>query len=247
MANLPVMQDDRVHWNGQPVAVVLAETQEQADHAATLIAVDLRAPSRPVSTSTPPRPRRSRPEHILGEPAAIEVGDAEAALRGGPPPGRPDLPHPAPQPQRHRAARGHRRVGRRRPLDRARRDAGAARHPGDARRRVRARRGPGARDARRSSAAASAARCSVEPPDPGHRGGEARRPAGAAGAVARGRVSGPTGGRTTTEQRVALAARADGSGLAALIHTGVAARQPHNDCPEQFTFPARHLYAARMP
>ena len=30
---LPVMQDDRIHWNGQPVALVLAETQEQADHA----------------------------------------------------------------------------------------------------------------------------------------------------------------------------------------------------------------------
>src|SRR5258707_6826226 len=51
------------------------------------------------------------------------------------------------------------------------------------------------------------------------------------------------GGRTTTEQRVALGAKADGT-LAALIHTGVAAMTSHNDCPEQFTFPARHLYAA---
>ena len=31
--DLPIMQDDRIHWNGQPIAVVLAETQEQADHA----------------------------------------------------------------------------------------------------------------------------------------------------------------------------------------------------------------------
>ena len=53
-----------------------------------------------------------------------------------------------------------------------------------------------------------------------------------------------TGGRTNTEQRVALAAREDGSGLAALIHTGVAANSPLNEWPEQFTFPARHLYAA---
>ena len=51
------------------------------------------------------------------------------------------------------------------------------------------------------------------------------------------------GGRTTTEQRVALGAKSDGT-LAALIHTGVAAMTSHNDCPEQFTFPARHLYAA---
>ena len=35
--NLAVMQDDRIHWNGQPIALVLAETQEQADHAASLI------------------------------------------------------------------------------------------------------------------------------------------------------------------------------------------------------------------
>ena len=52
------------------------------------------------------------------------------------------------------------------------------------------------------------------------------------------------GGRTTTEQRVALGANADGT-LAALIHTGVVAMTPHNNCPEQFTFPARHLYASR--
>ena len=40
-------------------------------------------PSPPASISRPPRPRRSRPENILGEPAAIAVGDAGsgAALR----------------------------------------------------------------------------------------------------------------------------------------------------------------------
>ena len=31
-SDLPVMQDDRIHWNGEPIAVVLAETQEQADY-----------------------------------------------------------------------------------------------------------------------------------------------------------------------------------------------------------------------
>ena len=35
--DLPIMQDDRVHWNGMPIAIVLADTQEQADHAASLI------------------------------------------------------------------------------------------------------------------------------------------------------------------------------------------------------------------
>ena len=51
------------------------------------------------------------------------------------------------------------------------------------------------------------------------------------------------GGRTTTEQRVAIGANADGK-FDALIHTGTAAMTAHNDCPEQFTFPARHLYSA---
>lgn len=37
--DLPVMQDDRVHWNGQPIALVLAQTQEQADHAKSLVRV----------------------------------------------------------------------------------------------------------------------------------------------------------------------------------------------------------------
>src|SRR4030095_7276363 len=52
------------------------------------------------------------------------------------------------------------------------------------------------------------------------------------------------GGRTTTVQRVALGASRDGR-LDALIHTGVVAMTAHNNCPEQFTFPARHLYAAK--
>jgi xanthine dehydrogenase YagR molybdenum-binding subunit len=39
-SSLPIMQDDRVHYNGQIVAMVVAETQEQADHAATLLRID---------------------------------------------------------------------------------------------------------------------------------------------------------------------------------------------------------------
>ena len=35
--DLPVMQDGTIHWNGQPIAVVLAETQAEADHAMQLI------------------------------------------------------------------------------------------------------------------------------------------------------------------------------------------------------------------
>jgi xanthine dehydrogenase YagR molybdenum-binding subunit len=42
-SSLPILQDDQVHYNGQVVAAVVAETQEQADHAASLIAIDYEA------------------------------------------------------------------------------------------------------------------------------------------------------------------------------------------------------------
>jgi xanthine dehydrogenase YagR molybdenum-binding subunit len=38
-SSLPIMQDASIHWNGEAAAVVLAETQEQADHAASLVEV----------------------------------------------------------------------------------------------------------------------------------------------------------------------------------------------------------------
>jgi xanthine dehydrogenase YagR molybdenum-binding subunit len=57
---LPVMQDDRVHWNGQPVALVLAETQEQADHAHSLIRVAYEEQSAVIALAQP-RPREPSP------------------------------------------------------------------------------------------------------------------------------------------------------------------------------------------
>jgi xanthine dehydrogenase YagR molybdenum-binding subunit len=44
-SSLPILQDDQVHYNGQVVAAVVAETQEQADYAASLIAIDYEAVS----------------------------------------------------------------------------------------------------------------------------------------------------------------------------------------------------------
>jgi xanthine dehydrogenase YagR molybdenum-binding subunit len=77
---LPVLQDDRVHWNGQPIAVVLAETQEQADHAATLIRVGY-APEPAVTSWEEAVANGTAPTTIYGGPGRRELGDAEAALR----------------------------------------------------------------------------------------------------------------------------------------------------------------------
>ena len=52
------------------------------------------------------------------------------------------------------------------------------------------------------------------------------------------------GGRSLTEQRVALGADIDGK-LAAVIHTGVTAKTAHNAMPEPFILPTRSAYATK--
>jgi xanthine dehydrogenase YagR molybdenum-binding subunit len=79
--SLPVLQDARIHWNGQPIAVVLAETQEQADHATSLI----RASYEPEVAWTDfekARARGTEPVVVMGQPMRDEVGDAETAVAG---------------------------------------------------------------------------------------------------------------------------------------------------------------------
>jgi xanthine dehydrogenase YagR molybdenum-binding subunit len=79
-SGLPIMQDAEIRWNGQPVALVLAETQEQGDHAVSLIRVTYT--SAPAVTSFDAAKAKARtPENILGEPSSIEIGDAETTLK----------------------------------------------------------------------------------------------------------------------------------------------------------------------
>ncbi len=77
--NLAVMQDDAIHWNGQPIAVVLAETQEQADHAARLVRATYAA--EPAITSfAEARAHDTGAGRMLGMPLKRRIGDADAAL-----------------------------------------------------------------------------------------------------------------------------------------------------------------------
>src|SRR5579863_9570217 len=39
-SDLPILQDSSVHWDGQPIAIVVAETLEQAEYAASLVEVE---------------------------------------------------------------------------------------------------------------------------------------------------------------------------------------------------------------
>ena len=40
LSDLPIMQNADVHWDGEPVALVVAETLERAEHAASLVSVE---------------------------------------------------------------------------------------------------------------------------------------------------------------------------------------------------------------
>ncbi len=75
------MQDDRVHYAGQPVALVVADSHECAQYAASLVAVTYeREPS--VTTIDEVRGDAYEPEMLFGGlmPARTERGDVDAGL-----------------------------------------------------------------------------------------------------------------------------------------------------------------------
>lgn len=77
--DLPIMQNDRIRWNGEPVAVVLAETQEQADHAQSLIRVRYEASDSLISFASAIA-EGTKPGLFMGHPLHAKVGDAERAF-----------------------------------------------------------------------------------------------------------------------------------------------------------------------
>ncbi len=110
-SNLPVLQDYSVHWNGQIVAVVVAETHEQAQEAAALVAVEYDQEDATLSFDAH-KLAAQQPKDIMGEPAEIKIGDAQKNLAAAPVKVDPDLSFALLQPLRHRAARHHRLLGR---------------------------------------------------------------------------------------------------------------------------------------
>ncbi|WP_244431970.1 xanthine dehydrogenase family protein molybdopterin-binding subunit [Rhodopseudomonas sp. B29] len=77
--NLPIMQDDRIHWNGQPIAVVLAETQEQADYAQSLIRATYESEAAVTSFATA-KAAGIEPGMFMGQPLKVVKGDPDAAF-----------------------------------------------------------------------------------------------------------------------------------------------------------------------
>jgi xanthine dehydrogenase YagR molybdenum-binding subunit len=236
---LAVFQDDLVHYNGQPVALVLAETQEQADHAASLIRVSYLTEAA-VTSLDAARARGSEPGSFMGQPLKREVGDAERALADAV--YKVDLTYHTPR-YNHNAIEPH---------------AATVAWDGDTLR---------IHDATQAVAHTAWSMAQVfglkqeqvhvsSPFVGGAFGGKAmwRHQVLAAAAsklagrpvriaLSREGVYRIVGGRTLTEQRVAIGATADGR-FDAMIHTGLVAMTPHNNFPEPFVLATQTLYAA---
>jgi len=79
LSDLPIMQDDAIHWDGEPVAVVVAETLERAEHATSLVSVEYDAETPEVSFEGA-KSKAVVPKDVMDEPPEIKIGDAEKAF-----------------------------------------------------------------------------------------------------------------------------------------------------------------------
>ncbi len=237
--DLPTLQDDEIFWNGQPIAIVLADTQEQADHAESLIRVTFDAATA-VTSFAEAKVRGTEQAEFQGEKLHFVHGDAEAELASSPV--YVDNVYETPR-HSHNAIELH---------------AATVYWQGD---------DLFVHDASQlvSHTAWSLAQVfgidekQVHVTSPfvgGGFGGKTmwqhhvlaaaasrltKRPVRAV--LTREGVYRIVGGRTLTEQRVALGADRDGR-LRSLIHTGAMAMSPHNTMPEPFILPARSAYGA---
>jgi xanthine dehydrogenase YagR molybdenum-binding subunit len=237
---LPVMQDERVHWNGQPVALVLAESQEQADHAKSLIRVDYE-PEEALLSFEEARARGTMTAQFMGHPLHDEVGDADAALAVAP--YKVDLTYTTPR-HNHNPIELH---------------ALTVAWEGD-RLRMHDAQQLVAHTAWSMAQVFGLEEEQVVVTSPFVGGGFGSKSmwqhhilAAAAARLAkrpvrmvlsREGVFRVVGGRSPTEQRVALGADADGR-LTALIHEGVTVKTPHNAMPEPFILPTRSAYSSK--
>ncbi len=241
--DLAVMQDRRVHWNGQPVAVVLADSQEEADHAKSLVAVRYHEDAS-VTSYEKAKANGAKPGVFQGEKLKLEIGDAEAKLAAAP--HRIDVTYTTPR-HNHNPIELHAVTvawkGDGDTLSLAVHDASQgvthtawsiAHVFGLKEEQVHVTSpfvggGFGSKTMWDHHILAAAAAKLV------------RRPVRMV--LSREGVYRVVGGRTTTEQRVAMGARDDGH-LTAIIHTGTVPMTAHNNMPEPFILATRHAYRA---
>ena len=239
--DVPVLQDDQVHWNGQPIALVLAETQEQADHAQSLIQVTYETSADGVTSLAQAKTNGSEPGVFQGEPLKLEIKDAEAMLAAAA--HKVDARYTTPR-HNHNPIELH---------------AATLYWEGD-NLRVHDTVQAVAHEAWSLSQVFDIPEAQVRVTSPYVGGGFGSKTLWQHQvlAAAASRVSGRpvrimvsregvfriVGGRTLTEQRVAIGAGDDGS-FDAIIHTGTVAMTPHNNMPEPFILPAKSVYASK--
>ncbi|HEX4810064.1 MAG TPA: xanthine dehydrogenase family protein molybdopterin-binding subunit [Bryobacteraceae bacterium] len=234
-----VLNTDEISWNGQPVAVVVADTLDRAEHAASLVKVTYK-PRAGVLSFNQAKAHATAPKNVLGEDTEVKQGDAERALAGA----AVTLDHTYVTPRyNHNAIEPHATTAVWNGNKLTVYEATQFVH------------GSAGTLAKIFSLKTADVRV-IAPYLGGGFGGKTfwgnaqicvlaakmvDRPVRLA--LSREGVFRIVGGRTPSEQRVALGADTSGK-LTSLIHTGVTAISPHNNFPEQFSFPARHLYAA---
>lgn len=238
--SLPVMQSDEIYWNGQAVAVVVAETPELAAYAASLVRAEYQA--QPAALSLTAELGHAAPPTFVAMHASEErVGDAEAALAAAP----VAVGHTYTTPvENQQAMEPH---------------ATIAVWTSDQQLTV--------YDSTQSLPGVQHCLASIFGLKPeqvrvltefvgGAFGGKVAAwshvPLAAAAArltnrpvklvLPRAAVNYLVGGRSMTQQRVALGATPEGN-LTAILHTGYSMRTTQDVWAEQFTVPARHLYA----
>ncbi len=235
-----VLNIDDIYWNGQPVALVVAETQEQAEYAATLVQAVYKP--EPAKTSFEAGIAEAvTPKNIMGEDTEVKHGDAEAALAAAS--FKVDHIYNTPR-YNHNAIELHGTIaawdrGKLTVYDATQFLTGAAHTLAE----IFSLKDEDVTVVAKFVGGGFGGKGSVWP--------HVQLCALAAKLVerpvqlvlSREGVFRTVGGRTPSQQRVALAATQDGK-LTSLIHTGVTATSFTNDFAEQFTFPARHLYAA---
>ena len=238
--DLPIMQDDEIHWNGQPVAVVLAETQEQADHAAMLI--EARYEPAPATTAfVAAKAAGTEPGMFQGETLKIEIGDAEAALAAAP--HKVDVTYRTPR-HNHNAIEPHAATVAWNGDDLIVHDASqAVAHVAWSLAHVF---GIDEKQVRVTSPYVGGGFGSKTLWQHQVLGAAAAKLAGRPVRIALSRegVYRIVGGRSVTEQRVAIGAEQDG-GFDAIIHTGAVTMGRHNALPEPFIVATRSVYAAK--
>jgi xanthine dehydrogenase YagR molybdenum-binding subunit len=240
-SDLPVMQDSSIQWDGQPIAIVVAETLEQAEYAASIVEVEYKPEDATLSFGGM-KPQAFVPAEVMGQPAVVKIGDFDLGMQESDV--RVDHVYRTPR-YNHNAIEPH---------------ATIAYWNED-----------GSLVVFESSQSVNtvghtlanvfdmkAADIQVLAPFVGGgfggKGGlwnhtplcaaaakVVKRPVKLA--LSREDVYRVIGGRTIAEQRIAIGATRDGR-FTALLHSGITATTTHGRYAEQCTFPTRHLYAS---